>query len=981
MKKIFVFVILTILVILSEIVYSQEITNIIQPIDKLPGIIYSKAPEIIDFKNVDIQKYVLVSQFDNIEVQSISNILKIDFFGGIDAVYQDKRLKCDSLTIFVIDNTVRQIIGVGNVKFKSGKDIFEGEKFFYDLTTGKISMYNARTKLDDQFYYADILKQMSPTKFFFENVYFTKSDLLFPTYKVNAYRVWYYRDDYLLSINNSYILGGASFIYFPTYFELYRYTDILTDFGVENTIGFYIQNTYYPVGWFGERIFPRIKLKFDHYERLGEYFGIEIPTANIISNLNINANIDLEYDKKYEAIGRRIFNYIDQYGKNDYREYRTFGWYYRLNLSYNASGTSISFSTEDLNDPFLPSKFSSRREKLDVRKLLFPYENTFWSLPGPKQNITRSFKLNYQYGISSFSLSMDWVYQLRSGYSTTNTNSFGIIIIENKTNKYANDYYRYDLQRFTGPTITYSISLGDIISLSYDEKITNITQTTNLPPQPTKFSTNERIISKQKFTVDMFVITTNITTNISTNLIIEENNTNYSLITNFLENITTNLSINTNLLSTKKEETTGTNINIRTNILSFNWFNFKVSPTFNISLNPNSIYRIEDGSPLEESFSHTENIGINANLSTLNNFLSIGSSLGVRNHNIWTKTDNPIRRKQDDLNSIATMNLGNSLSLGRSIFEDKVFLIEPRISVSHNLSYRITKPKLLSPEEDIYIDDITSHSVSTGISLRIFNLSLLSNDVLNFIGFNSISFSTRVSYNLLYLKNEIKYIQDRNYWTNKISNPIGFSFSFGPWLNYNISYRIKISNDITVFDPVVVSLSGSLSIRELPLPVLINKISYLTFSYGTSFDYVNPINNNFVLNLSIGGIIDENWSFAISTSVVNNKLFRYVPEYAQRYNQPPIDLLQDIIDAINIFDINALRRTSFKNRGINISLIRDLYDWTASISGGIRLYKDDINNFAFFEPFLKFEVISKKSIGIETPPIQPELYRLYQPTQ
>lgn len=66
---------------------------------------------------------------------------------------------------------------------------------------------------------------------------------------------------------------------------------------------------------------------------------------------------------------------------------------------------------------------------------------------------------------------------------------------------------------------------------------------------------------------------------------------------------------------------------------------------------------------------------------------------------------------------------------------------------------------------------------------------------------------------------------------------------------------------------------------------------------------------------------------------------------------------------------------------MNISIIRDLYDWTASISGGIRLYKDEINNFAFFEPFVKFEVISKKSIGIETPPIQPELYRLFEPTQ
>ncbi|MFN4245902.1 MAG: hypothetical protein ACK4F9_07160, partial [Brevinematia bacterium] len=144
------------------------------------------------------------------------------------------------------------------------------------------------------------------------------------------------------------------------------------------------------------------------------------------------------------------------------------------------------------------------------------------------------------------------------------------------------------------------------------------------------------------------------------------------------------------------------------------------------------------------------------------------------------------------------------------------------------------------------------------------------------------------------------------------------------------------------------------------------------------FDYVNPINNILNINISIGGIIDQYWSFSISTSIQNNKIYRYVPTYAQRYNVPPINIIEDIINSINIFDINALRRTNFKNRGISISLQRDLYDWIASISGGIRLYKDEIRNFAFFEPFVKFEVTSKKNIGINVPPIQPELYRLFE---
>lgn len=970
---------------------------------RLPRLIFSRS-DIIDASKVDLSKYVFISKFDGIDVSSESNVTIINFRGGVKLSYQDKKLRCNSLTVFIVDNEVREVIGEGDVKFVSGKDLFEGKKFFYDIKSGKISLYEARTKLDDRYYYADIMKQLDSNKFFFENVYFTKSDLLFPTYRVNAYRAWYYRGDYLLTLNNSYIVGQGAFLYFPTFYELQRYTDILTDFGVERTIGFYVQNTFYPRRWFGESLLPRLKIKFDHYERLGEYLGFEVPSITLISNLTISAIVDFEYDKKYEYNGKYIVNYIDQYGKNDFREYRTFGWHYNLRFNYTVAGISASFTTEDLNDPFLPYKFSSRREKFDIRKFVFPNENIFWSPPGPKQNITRSLRASYQYGISSFSLGLDWVYQLRSGYSLTNTNSFGVVIIENKTNKYANDYYRYDLQRLSGPYISYSANLGNIISLTYEEKITNVSTNTNVSTtQPIrKYLTNETIINRTSFEIDLLRITTNYVTNVSTNVVEQKDvNTNLiqtNILTNIITVISTNLSVDTNRLLPRPQTnlittnlaTTNlpltnlaitnrtTNINFSTNVQTFKWFQLNISPSASVSITPNSVYRIEDGTPIEDTFNHRESIGVSSSLGLFDNIISIASSLGIQNNSIWTRTDNPIRKKQDDLNSLATLSLGNSMSIGRVLFGDTLLLVEPRISVSHNISYRLTKPKLLSPDEDPYIDDITSHGVGVSASLRLLNLSLLSNAILNFFGFSSIVASSGISYNLLFLKSEIKYRDDKTYWTNKISNPITVNISFGPLLSYRVSYRITLSNDNVVFDPVGSGFSGSISFKDLVVGFLVERITYINIGYGLNFDYKNPINNVFSLSFSVGGIIDENWSFAMSTGVVNNKIYRYVPEYAQRYNVPSVSLVQDILDAINIFDINALRRTFFKNTGVTVSIIRDLYDWTASLSSGIRLYKDEARNFAFFEPFVSFEVKSKKSIGVEVPAIQPELYRLFE---
>ncbi len=943
-----------------------------------PPVIFAKSEDIIPLSKVDLNKYILISSFDSIEIRAYSNVYVVQLRGGT-FLYRDKRLSCNEISIFIVDRDIKEISGAGNVVFLSGSDIYTGEKFFYDLSSGIVTFYNARTRIDDQYYYADVMIQFGNDRYFFQNVSFTKSDILMPHYVINAYRVWYYKDDYLLTLNNTYYLGVASFLYFPVYFQLYRYTDILSDIGVESKVGFYIQNTFYPKNWFGEKVFPRMKIKFDTYEKLGEYLGFELPSINVISNLSLNGIINLEYDKKFEEVGGRIVNFIDQYGKGDYREYRTFGWHYTLNASYNISGISLSTYWEDLNDPFLPNKFIYRREKLDVEKLVFPYQNYFWSTPSAKQYVNRNVRLGFSYGISSFSLGIDWIYQLRSGYSTTNTNSFGVVVIDTKTNRYDNSYYRYDLQRIEGPKILYNVSIGNFLSYKVER--------TNVYVNEIKFlaeegkgevvisRTNEISRKVDRFLSDLFVVSTNYITNIS-----EVSNGVFE--TNYVSVVVTNLTIDTNVVS-KVTTNVAANRAVETKSIPktniFSLFSLSLSPNASFSFTPSSTYRIEDGLPLEDSFSHKESVGISVNSSLMNNLLSLGSDISIVNNSQWSRSPNPLKKKEDDLKTYSSMSVNSSLNFSKTFFDSSIFQISPSFGISHSFSYRLTRPKFDNPIDDPYIDDVTVNSVSLSANLRLLKLSTLSNSFLNFIGFDNIYISTTgFSYNFVYLKSEYKYINEKYYWTNKISNPIGVSISFGPLLNYTIRYKIDISNENIVFLPAALSIGGGLSIRDISLKPLLDKVSYVNINYSFNFDYFNPINNIFTLNLSFGGMINEYWSFAISTSVVNRKLFKYVKEYAQRYNSEYVDLVMDIIDAFNVFDINALRRTNFKNQGLTISLSYDLYDWFATIGGGVRLYKDEIKNVAFFEPYVMFEVKSKKSIGIEFPPIQPELYRLFQ---
>jgi hypothetical protein len=639
---------------------------------------------------------------------------------------------------------------------------------------------------------------------------------------------------------------------------------------------------------------------------------------------------------------------------------------------------------EDLNDPFLPSKFSSRRENLDVEKLVFPYENYFWSTPGPKQYITRNMKINFSYSISSFGLGIDWVYRLRSGYSTTNTNSFGVITIDTKTNKYDNSYYKYDLQSISGPYVSYGLSFGNI--LSYSIRTTNISQekvsTTSNKTENTNLviiKTNEISRKSTKFLSDLFVISTNYITNVSktSNEIFETNTisivtTNFSVDTNLI--FSTNTNVNTNVTFTQSSNTNTLQYKTNTSTL----FSLSVSPNASFSFSPSSVYRIEDGFPLEDNFKHSENVGISLSSSAFDNFLSLGSSIGILNNVQWSRSPDPLKKKSDDLSTTASLGVGNSINVSKSLFDNSIFYLFPALGISHSLSLRLTKPKLDNPSDDPYINDITANSMSLSASFRVLKLSLLSNAVLNFLGFDNISLSTGINYNFVYLKSEYKYINDKYYWTNKISNPIGISISFGPWLSYSVRYRIDISNDNVTLLPASSSFGGNLSIKNINLKPVVNNVSYINLQYSLGFDYLNPINNSFSLSLSFGGMINEYWSFSAITSIVNTKIFRYVKEYAQKYNVEPVNLFTDIIDAINIFDVNALRRTLFKNQGVTISLSYDLYDWVSTISGGVRLYKDEIKNFAFFEPYIMFEVKSKKSIGIEFPAIQPELYRLFE---
>ncbi len=821
-------------------------------------------PISLEFKmpeKVDLKKFVLFEHYDEVKVKrdETNSVITVEFFGNVEIKFQNKTLKADRVVLSIRSNKLLEISGKGNVWLKEGNKFYTADSFYF-LPNRELSIaYNVRTYMSPMYYLAKRTKQIGKKKYVFEDVIFTTCGIKNPHFYFHADKVWYYDKDKLVALGNTYNVAGGSLLYFPIFFRTYKGTGIQTAFAREERIGWYIMNTY----WLNTKT-TRYKFKLDHYERIGEYFGVDVSRGfkGKDKSLSLNANLDLSYAYKldWDPARSRWSVLIDWDGDKIYESYRELGWRIRANLNYNDRGTGISFNYDNFNDPYI-TQFYSRQEAFDVMKLIKPHENRFYNR-SRLGGYTRSIRVNFSKSPSSFSLSGSWKYNL--------------VVNPDEPNPFKNDHWKAQLTSSSFPSISYSYSGGNLFKWEI-----GITKTTNVQ------------IKKK----------------------VKQNG----------------------------KETTQTQMTQKT-YTAFRFFSIAVNYSAGMSLSSSSSYD-EYGNPLSDNFNHSERAGISIPIIILE-YLKINTSWNISSRRHWSRTTDTNRIRLDNLNSYTSLDYSSSFGFGGKYFEKTPYNLSWNIGFSHRLSYVIDK---IDVPNDPY-EKIRNHSAGVGFNFQ----------------FDGFKFSTGTGINLEMHRGE-EFI-----WRDRIS-PLNLNFSYTPPIN---SKYVSLSmNDVHAYDirterSTRNSFNLGFSLKNIRITPLVDKLNSLNFSFSWFHDYLNHKACNLSMSLSLNFEINPLWKVSFSTSVRNTKLYRYVKEWAEEYNEPYVNFFEDVLRGLNFFDYEERKLSLFKVQGFRVNIWHDLHEWQMNLSFNFVQKRDMGRRLAYFEPSFLLTITMKKNVGLQFEPIE-----------
>ena len=230
--------------------------------------------------------------------------------GEVHLRYNKIRLKADWVKL---NTKTKEMLCEGNVILYDGTKEMTGEKIFYNLDTGMGIIYYGKSKIGDLIYKGKKIKKVEEDTYIISKGVFTSCDEEPPHYYIEAKKLWVYPDDKLVLLDAYYVVSGVKIFWIPLYFKFEKGTGIITSWGKRSVDGWYMQNTY------RYRLNKTTKgnIKFDHYQKRGEYLGVDFHQKSEDAELlfgtsganekkmypnNSNINPDTgEVDKQYEG--------------------------------------------------------------------------------------------------------------------------------------------------------------------------------------------------------------------------------------------------------------------------------------------------------------------------------------------------------------------------------------------------------------------------------------------------------------------------------------------------------------------------------------------------------------------------------------------------------------------------------------------------------------------------------------------------------
>lgn len=394
-----------------------------------------KEREITDIKDV-----VIIENADEGEYLRIrdNNQEILTAEGNVHLRYNKIKLKADKVKL---NNQTKEMLCEGNVVLFDGSKELTGEKIFYNLDTEMGIIYQGKSRIGDLIYKGNKIKKVQDDAFIISKGTFTSCDEEPPHYYIEAKKLWIYPNNKIVLLDAYYVIADVKVFWIPFFIRFEKGTGIITSWGKRRVEGWYMQNTLR----FRLSKDAKGNIKFDHYQKRGEYAGVDLHQNSrdseillstsgaydkkIYGDSNINPDtgeLDREYQGKVSFKNRLTFNRDsknDNYNttirasifrQSDYSYIKDFETYRPIKPGFHYYDKPILHNdlyNQDVNKWYI--------DLTDIRKNSSFYIRANWHFQW--NPILEEYRLNYA-NVPELSYSLNGVLgESPSQFSTTNT--------------------------------------------------------------------------------------------------------------------------------------------------------------------------------------------------------------------------------------------------------------------------------------------------------------------------------------------------------------------------------------------------------------------------------------------------------------------------------------------------------------------------------------------------------------------------------
>lgn len=366
------------------------------------------------------QKGVIIHNADEVislEQRQNRGLTKIFIFGHVEIEYQQRKFRGELMVINVKDRKAQEIMGLGNVTIQSQSMFMIADKFFYYPSTRQGVFYNPKTYFKPFFIKSPKLKIINNDTMILDNMVASTCDLEHAHFHITASRTFIYGRDKYVFVNVVYNVGQTPFFYSPIYVHSLYGSGIKTALGYQRGMNWFIQNTYY----LNLRPDTKFVFKFDYYEMLGIYAGIDITIPYTTIKLGG------AYDRHVKQIDLTTFtNYFEEVagqgpvsgrslrGKIDISFSHDIMKFFDPNMPFSLN---TRFYYKDATDPYFTTQFEGKRSEVtDYLKILkadiSPASYAPTKAAYEQAGRSLGYDMTFNFKRTSFNFAGDWNYRM-----------------------------------------------------------------------------------------------------------------------------------------------------------------------------------------------------------------------------------------------------------------------------------------------------------------------------------------------------------------------------------------------------------------------------------------------------------------------------------------------------------------------------------------------------------------------------------------